>query len=237
MLLLPLKLLIFLIWLEPYTTVLVHKKKICSPQLVQIFHGKRKGKPGRAPAVGTVLLQRSWQVVRYEAKILPEKSLEDGCEQSPDSPDIPQQRLGVCDPEFYFLPFYTFFPSIAQPWWHIPVLGETSPPHHSCAFITHPALHSACCSCFWVSFLLTHSPLLLRIPFSSESPPSMETQLGNSYHKLCWLIQGVLLLLSPFIFQSWGFHSLADWFAVTPYSPTAAGIMAHLGDTKFQTWA
>lgn len=99
-----------------------------------------------------------------------------------------------------------------------PVLGDTlsSPPvsvHSPHTLYSFPVVlgspsSSLTALCSWAS------------PSAQKPLPVQISQLGISSDKLCWLIQGVphLLLLPPFVFQSWGFHSLTGWFAVTPYS-------------------
>lgn len=136
------------------------------------------------------------------------------------APAIPQEHLGVCDPEFCVLPFYTLILSVASPWGHIRCDGDTLSPHqylHSpqtlysfpaVALVLGSPSSSPTVLCSWAS------------PSAQNPLPVQISPLGISIHKLCWLIQGLphLLLLLPFVFQSWGFHSLSGWFAVTPYS-------------------
>lgn len=96
------------------------------------------------------------------------------------APDTHQQRLGVCDPEFYILPFLHILPFGCVALVTHPLCLETpSPPHQQLCFYHTPSQLSSCHSRFRVSSLPTHSPLHLSIPFSSESPHSAETPAGN----------------------------------------------------------
>lgn len=83
-----------------------------------------------------------------------------------------------------------------------PVFGDTlcSAVHSSHTLYRFPAVALVLGSLSSSLPSAPEHPLQLRIP--SQYRP----QLGISNHRLCWWIQGVLhlLLLSPFIFQSWG---------------------------------
>lgn len=91
------------------------------------------------------------------------------------APAIRQEHLGVCDPEFCVLPFYTLILSVASPWGHIHCDGDTLSPHQ---YLHSPqTLYS-----FPAVALVLGSPSSSpTVPFSSESPPSTDIPTGNQH--------------------------------------------------------
>lgn len=126
-------------------------------------------------------LQRSWQVLRDEAKIIIREVFRGGMWANSWQPQpSPRSILGSVTQSFasFLFTHWSFL-------WHhrgdtSAVMETPSPPTNIC--IHHkPVQLSSCCSCFRVSFLLTYCPLLLSIPFSSESPPSTDIPTGNQH--------------------------------------------------------